>query len=266
MLDEQLESEVFGVPRLEALFNRLMDLEKIMGADAEMFWRGARPGYQMKTDPDYTMTTKTKTDLKNQVNEYENNMRRIFALQGVTLEELKQAIADPTAHVNIQLLAVAAVTGIPQRILFGSERGELSSGQDKVEMNEFVTGRRTEFAIPKIITPFVKRCIEYGVLPRPKQEFKVDWPELFRLSEKEKAEIGKIKATAIKEYSQSPTAEGLIPREIFYKLVLQLDDEEIELIEKILSTQMLDEPVVTPEEQALLDAEATEQRQSRRTV
>jgi hypothetical protein len=263
ILDEQLESEVFGVPRLEALFNRLMDLEKIMGADAEMFWRGARPGYQIKVDKEFTMTNTTRLALKAQIDEYENGLRRIFSMEGVTMEELKQAIADPEPHVKIQLLAVAAVTAIPQRILFGAEAGQLASGQDKVEMNEYITGRRTEFVIPNIIRPFVERCVEFGILPKPKEEFKVDWPELFRLSEKEKAEIGKIKATSIKEYSQSATAESILPRQMFYKLVLQLDDEQIELIEEMLTTQALEEPVVTEEEAAIL---AEEQRQSRRTA
>lgn len=255
IIDEQLESEVFGVPRLEALFNRLMDLEKIMGADAEMFWRGARPGYQAKVDKDYTMTTTTRDDIKEQIDEYENNLRRMLMLKGITMEELKQAIEDPKSHVEIQLLMISAVTGIPKRILVGSERGELSSAQDKGEMNEYVGTRRTEFAIPKIIEPFVERCIAYGILPKPTEEFNVDWPELFTLSEKEKAEIGKIKSTAIKEYSQSPIASDVLPRLSFYKFIMGFTDKEIEMIEEIRKQEILDEPPITPEEQALLDAE-----------
>ena len=43
---ELLESEVYGIPVLESVWNRLLDLEKLVGGSAEMFWRGARPGYQ----------------------------------------------------------------------------------------------------------------------------------------------------------------------------------------------------------------------------
>ena len=43
--DDNLESDVFGTPRLEPVFNNLMDLDKVTGGDAEMYWRGARPGY-----------------------------------------------------------------------------------------------------------------------------------------------------------------------------------------------------------------------------
>lgn len=265
ILDQQLESEVFGVPRMEALFNRLMDMEKIMGADAEMFWRGARPGYQAKVDKDFTMTTAAQEDLKEQIDEYENNLRRMLVNKGITYEELKQAIEDPKSHVEIQLLMISAVTGIPKRILVGSERGELSSGQDKAEMNEFVETRRTEFAIPKIIKPFIERLILYGILPRPKEAFKVDWPELFTLTEKEKAEIGKLKSTAIKDYSQNPIAESILPRLAFYRFILGLTDDQIELVEEQLAAQVLEEPTISPEEQALL-LEEQAARQSRRTA
>ena len=265
IIGEQLESEVFGVPRLEALFNRLMDLEKIVGADAEMFWRGARPGYQMKEDPEYTLTTDAKEDLKVQIDEYENNMRRILALKGVTMSELKQQMADPANHVEIQIIMICAVTGIPKRILTGSERGELSSSQDRVEMNEFVETRRTGFVIPKIIEPFVERLIKFGILTEPKAGFSIDWPALFSLSEKEKAEIGKIKATSLKEYTSNAIAESVFPRTSFLKFIMGMTDEEIELIEEIRAQEILDEPVISPEEQALLDEEA-KQRKSGRQV
>jgi hypothetical protein len=70
ILEDHLESEVMGIPKLEAVFNRLYDLEKLVGGDAEMFWRGARPGYQGNVDKDYSMTQATKDDLKEQIDEY----------------------------------------------------------------------------------------------------------------------------------------------------------------------------------------------------
>ena len=42
IVDDILESEIEGLPRLEVVFNRLLDIEKIVGGDAEMFWKGAR--------------------------------------------------------------------------------------------------------------------------------------------------------------------------------------------------------------------------------
>ena len=60
---EPLESEVYGTPVLESIFNRLNDLDKIVGGSAEMYWRGARPGYQAIIDPNFSMTPEVKKDV-----------------------------------------------------------------------------------------------------------------------------------------------------------------------------------------------------------
>ena len=266
ILDEQLESEVIGIPRLQAVFNRLMDLEKIVGGDAEMFWRGARPGFQGKIDDGFTMTPQMQEDLVEQIDEYENNLRRMLINKGVTYEALTQQIADPKNHVDIQIQMISAVTEIPKRILTGSERGELASSQDKAEWNEYTKTRREEFATPNIVEPFIERCIEFGVLPEPKDTWSVDWPPVFNLSEKEKADIGKTKASALKEYTSNPIAGDILPRETFYKHILGMNEDEIALIEEIRKRVQLEEPTISPEEQALLDAENVQVRQTTRQV
>ena len=83
IVDDNLESEVLGTPRLEPVFNRLMDLEKILGGDAEMFWRSARPGFKGNVKDDYTMTPKAKEALLSQLDEYEHNLRRFLVNEGV---------------------------------------------------------------------------------------------------------------------------------------------------------------------------------------
>lgn len=90
VVDGSLEDEVYGIPRLEGIFNRLMDLDKVIGGDAEMFWRGARPGYHGKVDKDYQMTADVEKDLINQIDEFEHNLRRILINEGVDLVSLAQ--------------------------------------------------------------------------------------------------------------------------------------------------------------------------------
>lgn len=133
--DDLLESEVYGTPRLEAPFNRLIDLEKLVGGDAEMFWRGARPGYEAKISPDYQMTPQMREDLNEELDEYEADLRRFLVNEGVDIQALAQQIADPANHVDVQLTMISAVTGIPKRILSGSERGELSRHIHQVIFN-----------------------------------------------------------------------------------------------------------------------------------
>jgi hypothetical protein len=238
IVDDLLENEVEGAPRLQSVFNRLMDLEKLVGGDAEMFWRGARPGYHGKIDKDYQMDDKALLALQDQFDEYEHNLRRMLVNEGVDFQSLAQQIADPAGHVDIQMQMISAVTGIPKRILTGSERGELSSAQDKSEWLEYVTGRREEYAEQRIIRPFVDRCIEYQILPKPKEDYSIEWNDLFSVSDKDKAEIGRIRATALKEYLSSPTAEDAVPMEAFLSLFMGLTDEQTEWINELREEQI----------------------------
>ena len=237
--DDPMESEIYGTPRLEAIFNRLMDIEKIAGGDAEMFWRGARPGYHGKLDPEYQLTDETKEDLKDQIDEYEHNLRRFLINEGVDLEALAQQIADPSTHMQTQLQLISADTGIPLRILTGSERGELASSEDRSEWLSYVQTRREEQAEPCILRPFVDKLIEYGVLPTPKDDYSVKWADLFAQSEKARVEIGKSRANALREYTSNPMAEAVIPPSAFMEFFLGLTTDQIELISNMRDDEMM---------------------------
>ncbi|OFY64767.1 MAG: hypothetical protein A2Y71_06255 [Bacteroidetes bacterium RBG_13_42_15] len=241
IVDDQLESEVVGSPRLEAVFNRLMDLEKLVGGSAEMFWRGARPGYSGNITEGFNFTDTEKEDLKDQIDEYEHNLRRILIAEGLDLKALAQQVADPKGHVDVQIQMISAVTGIPKRILMGSERGELASSQDRHEWLTYAQTRREEFVEPCLLHPFVDRCIEYGVLPTPKNDYKIQWRDLWAPSEKERVEIGRSRAESLGRYATTPFAEGVIPPEAFVKYFLGLDQDQIDNISKIIVEQQGEE-------------------------
>jgi hypothetical protein len=206
-----------------------------------MFWRGARPGYQGNVDKDYQMTSTTKDDLKEQIDEYENGLRRILINEGVDLKALAQQIADPLNHVQAQLQMISAVTGIPIRILTGSERGELASTQDAGEWKTYVQSRREDHAEPKIIRPFVDRLVELKILPTPQEYYRVDWLDLFSISEKERVEIGKGRANAIREYTTNPMAEALVPADLFLEICLGMTQGQIDLAKKMRSEGITEE-------------------------
>lgn len=240
--EDLLESETEGISRLEAPYNRFMDLEKLVGGSAEMFWRGARPGYHGKVDPEYTMTQETKDDLIDQIDEYEHNLRRILVNQGIDMNALASQVADPSAHVDSQLKMISSVTGIPLRVLIGSERGELASSQDQDAWYGLIEDRRTDFAEPNIIRPVVDRCILYGILPEPAEgEYQVEWPPMFEQSEEAKARVGAVRATALKDYSSNPQAEAIVPPEAFFEFFLGFDSEQIELIKEQADAAMEEE-------------------------
>lgn len=249
--DDPLESEIEGTPRLEAVFNCLQNLERIVGGSGEMFWRGARPGYQGKIDKEFQLTDEMKDALQDQVDEYEHHLRRLLLLEGIELDALAVQVSDPSKHVDVQIQMISAATGIPKRILTGSELGELASTEDANRWFELIESRRNDFAEPAIIIPFVNRCIEYGILPKPQQEWSVKWADLWTMGDKERAEIARIRSTALKEYSSMPLTESVVPPEAYLKVIMGLSAEEIGLIEEYKRLEMEEEESSIIEEEEL---------------
>jgi hypothetical protein len=239
---ELLESETSGVPVLMSVWNRLMDLEKLVGGSAEMFWRGARPGYQGVVDENYQMTPKVEAALQDQLDEYEHNLRRVLINEGVELKGLAPQVADPKEHVDIQIQMISSITGIPKRILTGTERGELASGQDITSWYSTVQSRREEHAEQNIVRPFVDKMIELGILPPPSTEdYQIKWKDLFSDSDLSMAEVGRVRATALREFVQNPLAATIMPPEAFMKYFLGMDPDTVEEIQKMSSDMMSSE-------------------------
>lgn len=240
--DDNLESEIYGTPRLEPVFNCLMNIEKIAGGDAEMFWRGARPGFHGKVDKEYTMTKDTERDLLDQLDEYENDLRRFLINEGVDIEALQQQISDPLPHLDCQLKLISSQTGIPVRVLTGSERGELASSQDTTEWLTYVQARREDHAEPRIVRPTVDQLIELGILPEPTtDDYTVLWQDLFSISEKSRVEIGKQRASALREYSYNPIEQELIPPDAFNDLFLGFTTEQRTYVKKMRDAMISEE-------------------------
>jgi hypothetical protein len=244
VMQGNLLSNYRGTPVLQSVFNRLIDLEKLVGGSAEMFWRGARPGYQGTLKDDYMLPEGTKADLEKQLNEYENDLRRFLILEGIEVSTLETQVSDPQNHIVAQIQMISADTGIPMRILLGSERGELASTQDRDSWFDFIDNRRTEYAETRILRPFIDRLIETTILPTPKDEverYKVIWPILYKVSEKDKAEIGRTRATAIQQYGTSPFASSILPVKAFYRYCLGMTDDDIEYTESLAQTELEEE-------------------------
>lgn len=209
------DDEVFGVPRLECVYNRLMDLEKIVGGSAETFWLNSRQGMSLMADKDANISDETLKDMKQQAMEFEHQLRRIIAMQGVEAKVLNAQVADPKGHVDVQLDLIAGATGYPKRILIGSERGELASTQDENNWSSRVDERRIHFATPSILKPFVNLMITTGNLPAPTGSWWTEWPELAAQSPGEKADIAVKKSEALKNYASAPGASLVVPEEEF---------------------------------------------------
>lgn len=231
--DGNLQSEYEGKPRLHGILNRLYDLEKVAGGSAEMFWRGARPGYQGKVDPEYHLSEQAKERFKEQLDEYEHDLRRFFVNEGVNLEALQQQIGDPSPQVQVALDLICAEKRIPKRVLLGSERGELASTQDRSEWLERLQERRSEFIQPAILEPFLQAGVQFGFIRPPQKAgaYSWIWNDLFSQDDKTKAEIGNTRSQALSAYAKQPGAQEVVPQEQFLLHFLGLGEDQVQQIQ-----------------------------------
>lgn len=255
---DTLESDVLGIPTLQNVYNRLMDLEKLVGGSAEMFWRNARPGFSGKVDPETTLDAGATADLERQMKAYEHNMRRFIFASGIDINSLSQAVSDPEKHVDVQIQMISAVTGIPKRILTGSEIGELASTQDRNSWISYVTNRREEYCQEQIIIPMVDRLMEYGILP--KQEYVVEWPDLSIVSDKDKADVGKVRAEILNLYAGNPAIQEVMPPDMFFKHLMSFTDSQIEEISQFREEMISQLGEATEEEEQIIEDEETEEK------
>lgn len=228
IVQEPMESDINGTPQLEDIWNRLHDIEKIVGGSGEMFWLGGFPGYAFVADSDTQLDTGERDDLVDQIQLYMHKIMRFLRLRGMRVDSLAPQVSDPTNHVMINLKLAAGTKGIPVRILIGSERGELASTQDDDNWNDRIDERRTDYGENVILRPFIDRLINYGVLPEPKGgEYQIDWPDIAAPSDKEKADVSRVRMEALKAYLTAPGATETYSIETFLAREMDLSQEEI---------------------------------------
>jgi len=226
-----LENDWEGTPRLERVYNRLMDLEKTMAAAAEGFWRNAFPGLAAVKDPNYDWTAQTRENIEQQFFHYFHQLSRLLKLEGVDIKELTAQPADPEAHVNAFLRLCAAASRIPVRILTGSERGELASSQDETAWNARVDERRDTWASPSVVMPVVDRFIELGIVgdPKDRDSLFAGWPER-EGSDKDQTEIALKRTEMLAKYASTPGIEAVMTPRDFMVRIMRLAPEDADAI------------------------------------
>jgi len=209
-----LDNDVLGEPRLKKVFNRLEDLDKIVGSAAEGFWQTASPGYSIGPKKDYDLDPTAITDAKAEFQNYIHGLQRLIATEGIDIDELGGKISDPTAAFDVVMSLISGKTGIPKRVLLGSEQGELASSQDQANWLGRIQARQQQFVEPMILRAFIDRLISINALPEPsKGEYMVTWEDLFSLNELEKARAHSLNALAVKNMTEGEGNEELITKE-----------------------------------------------------
>lgn len=211
--DNRKGSEVYGTPRQQTVFNRICDIRKTFGGSAEMFWKGGFPGYSFETNPDLLDVTLDKEAMREEFENYSNGLQRYLALTGVQAKSLNPQVASPEHHLKVQLMGISIALGVPYRVFVGSEEARIQGAQDSQIWNKRLARRNTKYVGPHVVRPTVDRFIKYGILPKPKSQYYVVWPDLNTSTDQEKADSAAKRATAIATYVGSNSELFMPPLE-----------------------------------------------------
>lgn len=222
--DNLRSNDDFGVPRMQPVLNRLLDIRKLLSGSAEMYWKGAFPGISFESHPNVDpsdIDAEVKAAFKSEIEQMRNGLQRDMITGGMTANSLAPQVVSPVDQIDAQIDAICIKLGVPKRIFLGSERGELASSQDSRAWNRRVAFRQNNFCTTKIIVPLVDRLIWAGVLPEPAEGYQVEWPDLDQLTPEEKASVAAIRVKAMETFSNAGLAESLMTA--FDFLVRELD-------------------------------------------
>jgi hypothetical protein len=197
IVDKPLQGTIFAEPRLARVYNTLDDLLKVTGGSAETYWLTANRGMQFDVDKEMELDETDAAALQAEVDEFQHQLRRILRTRGVTVKELGSEVADPRGVFDVLMSILASATSIPQRMLMGSEAGQLASEQDRANWAEFIERRRRTFAEPFVLKPILSRLVDLSYLPAgtvEKANLGTDdsvfsWPNSFHMSPLEQGNI-----------------------------------------------------------------------------
>jgi len=234
---EKLKNDrIFGIPRLQQVFDYLFDALKITASQAEAYWRLVGGVLQFNIDPTTQLDDKEETS--RQIDEIILQMRSYIRTKGMEIKNVSKDPSDPSNHYDTVITAIAAAKGWPKRKLTGSERGDLSSTQDESGWNGLIEARQEQFAEPVIVRALINRFIDWGILADV--NYDITWPSLFVVDDKTKSETIKNLADATKAYEEARLMAGGAPsisqrefRKVF-SLPPDIPDEDIQAMMEML--------------------------------
>lgn len=221
-----LEDGVFGVPRLRRVWDRMDDLSKAVGGSAEVFWLVANRGLQFDVDKQMSLSQADRDALDEQIEEYEHGLRRVFQTRGVQIKgmnELGAGNVNPRSVFGVIAALIVGTTGIPYRMLFGTERGQNISSQDRKAWLEEVDDRRDKFGNEVVLTPLVEKLVAAGALPPEAADAAIVWPPIH--DDMHRAEVAEITARAELNHARSKQFGQTVSDREFRSLYFGLPEE-----------------------------------------
>ena len=216
-----IEDDVYGQPRLARCLNNLDDMVKVLGASAELYWQNVGGVWHADIDPDVQISAADMESFEDDILAARQGLNRILQTRGVDLKSIAGPPTDPRGIYEPLRQIISAAAGVPERVLFGSERGQLAGGQDQKEWQARIAARQEQHAEPHILRATLDRLIAVGVLPD--EQYTVEWPPLDSPSTEDKAEVAAKFAAAIHKLAPEGAPDLIMPPYEVREVILGLD-------------------------------------------
>jgi hypothetical protein len=219
--ENTIEDDIFGQPRLARCLNSVDDLIKVLGSSAELYWQNVGGVWHADINPDVQVGADDLEAFEDDILAARQGLNRILQTRGVDLNAIAGPPSDPTGTYAALRQIVSAAANIPERVLFGSERGQLAGDQDQKEWQARMAARQEQYAEPVIVRQTLDRLIDLNVLPAA--EYKVHWPPLDAPSTEDRAEVASKFAAAIAHLSPEGAPDLIMPPWEVREVLLGLD-------------------------------------------
>lgn len=186
---------IYGVPKNQRGYNHIQDIIKLLGSNAEGYWKNARQAIYLVVKDDRIASRlddpKFKAAFDEKMEEFFDQFNKsqvAYGMEPMSIQTtLKDVNDDFLAHLQAYVSAVEP--GVPVTSIFGHQVGERASSNDGDKMAKLTRSRQENVLTPKMILPFFKWLIDMGAVRPPKNEICVDWPDPQELTEKDQLEI-----------------------------------------------------------------------------
>ena len=212
--ENTLVDPYYGIPFFKPIVNLIVNIQKILGASGEGYFRGGHPAivfqppdtmknFGSETNPQIKRAPGTfagkDSELTNKIENSISRYKRAMTANG-SIETLSPNVASPADHMAEQWAAVAAAKDLPQSIIKGNETGERATAEDSASLRRRIAGRRSQYAEGRLYRPCIDILSYAGVLPDPQGDgYEVDWPPLSEPTDQEEADLNKTQAQTAAE-------------------------------------------------------------------
>lgn len=206
--ENALDSDIEGMPALEPIFNRILDIDKATGGAAEAYFRNASPKYAFEIDPEFAsdITDDEKEQFDEAAKKFTNDMQNMIRTAGTSVKTLPTPHHSPLDTVKTALWAISGNTGIPLRILTGEGSGQLAGSEDKLAYNSIINDRQT-VKCSQWVEAVLVILANANMIKLP-EVYTIEWPKEEAQSQKEEAEINEINSRTFKNIVDAKSTVG----------------------------------------------------------